>query len=750
MRRLWAALCGACLAASVTPVRIEARQHVAATHAPPLSVPYTAQTPHLCGGAALAMVRRYWGARDIHPEDFASLVNRSEGGIRTSVLAQAAATSGWTTLAGAAEGRSLLLLEQEIGRSRPVIVLIEDGTTRFHYVVVTGFTEDAVIFHDPARAPGRRMRHDRFLQAWDAAGRWYLLVMPTQTAVARSWESSNYPTERAVAPRPAGACSDLIQRHVALARERAFAEAEAGLETATRRCPDDPSGWQELAGLRFIEGRYAEAARVAAIASSLPQAAPPVFDLLGGARFLTGDLVGALDAWNRLDEPRIDWIEIQGLTRSLHPVVRAHLGLRPRTLITPNTFMRAARRLDELPTLSDSRLAYRPAADGTALVSATAHERRLMPTTSTHWALVGISAALQRDARLDLHSPLREAEQWTFAYRFAHRRPRGLFRLVLPSPGALPGLTTLDASWEGQTYESVPATSGDDQLRRQRLALTVSDWASGWLRWEGGIGWDRFRPGGRYVSFESRVTARFARDRGSVVLAAGTWHPVRPSAHAFTTASLTLHGRTAAQESAGLRMAIGLQVASRRAQQALWPVAGSSDSRGVLLRAHPCSMTDASGIRCSDGGSCTPPSNTSARCTVTRSGPLRSRRSPTRPERGDARVVLRLRSRSMWGWVCASMRPHSAGHCGLMSLAGFEMAGCHCRPASARAGATDVARAYRKARAEEPRSTRPRGAALPRGARRSSGDAGPHPARQSMLGHPGRHRHGMVLSPMIR
>ena len=37
----------------------------AARAAPLLDVPYVAQTEALCGGASVAMVQRYWGARNV-------------------------------------------------------------------------------------------------------------------------------------------------------------------------------------------------------------------------------------------------------------------------------------------------------------------------------------------------------------------------------------------------------------------------------------------------------------------------------------------------------------------------------------------------------------------------------------------------------------------------------------------------------------------------------------------------------------
>ena len=63
-----------------------------------LDVPYVSQTPELCGGAAVAMVLRYWGERDVFPQDFAPLVGAGDGGILTGALASAVRDRGWQAL----------------------------------------------------------------------------------------------------------------------------------------------------------------------------------------------------------------------------------------------------------------------------------------------------------------------------------------------------------------------------------------------------------------------------------------------------------------------------------------------------------------------------------------------------------------------------------------------------------------------------------------------------------------------------
>src|SRR5487761_2664384 len=62
-----------------------------------LQVPYVAQSELLCGGAALAMIERWWGRRGVYAEAFAYLVRPAAGGILTTELVLAARARGWQT-----------------------------------------------------------------------------------------------------------------------------------------------------------------------------------------------------------------------------------------------------------------------------------------------------------------------------------------------------------------------------------------------------------------------------------------------------------------------------------------------------------------------------------------------------------------------------------------------------------------------------------------------------------------------------
>src|SRR5688572_30863418 len=98
-----------------------------------LDVPFISQSEALCGGAAAAMVLRYWGERGLAAESFAHLVDRSAAGIRTTALIGELLQRGWD--ATGIEGTERILADH-LGRGRPVVTLIQDRPGTFHYIVV--------------------------------------------------------------------------------------------------------------------------------------------------------------------------------------------------------------------------------------------------------------------------------------------------------------------------------------------------------------------------------------------------------------------------------------------------------------------------------------------------------------------------------------------------------------------------------------------------------------------------------------
>lgn len=564
-----------------------------------LDVPYVSQTPELCGGAAVAMVLRYWGERDVFPQDFAPLVGSGDGGILTGVLASAVRDRGWQALVVPADDAHARL-RSEIDRGRPLIALIEVGPRTYHYVVIVGSTDHEVVLHDPARAPFRVLRWAEFDRAWTAAGRWMMMVLPPIGVAPRAdvARQTSAPFD-GVGQASQTPCSALVERAVQLARNGDREGAEQGLVAATRLCPTDAASWIELAGLRFSQARWSEAQDFSRTAVRLAPEDAYAWRLLATSRYLTGDVTGALEAWNRAGEPRIDAIDIHGAERTRQPVLVRAAGLRPREILTPAVFGRALRRLRELPAASNAQMRYRPIEGGLASLDIVVDERQVVPIGWAALATHGARALFFHELHVDVAGPLGTGELVSAAWRWSAARPRVALGLALPSPERLPGVVSLGWSWERQSYEARPSPD-DVTLRREerrRVELRLADWSTDWLRWQGGAALDRLRAfddldqsrdGARaYLAAEGMFDVRLAGDRVALAASGGWWMPLA-GGDRFGASSLLAAWRSTDDVTRPAWSAVtGISAASRAAPLALWPGAGTGQGRSALLRAHP-------------------------------------------------------------------------------------------------------------------------------------------------------------------
>ena len=547
-----------------------------------LDVPYLPQSEDLCGGAAMAMVLRYWGDRKVQPEDFLALVDRSASGIRTEALTADVKRRGWQAFPlDAASGATGEWIRDHIDRGRPIVALVEVSPNRYHYIVVVGWTREQVIAHDPASAPFQLMSTAEFDRAWTAAGRWAVLVLPGDDRPPAGEEASRERTSTDRSPAN-GACGPLIQNMVTLARTGQVAAAESGLLAATHLCPRNPAAWRELAGIRFLQSRWGEAASIAEHAAALDPGDEAGWDLVATSRFLNEEPAAALAAWNRIARPAVDLVRVEGVRRTRQPVVVAMLDLPPRSLLTPARLERATRRLDELPSAAATRLRYRPLADGLVEIEAVVVERPTLPRGVVPIVAAAGRALLQREVRVDIAAPTRSGELLTVAWRWWDARPRLAMSLAVPAVSWLPGVATVEGSWERQSYAT--ATIVNDE--RRRAGLRVADWASSALRWDAGVAFDRWAQDS-HLSADAAVDLRLAGDRGSIGVNAGAWTPVG-SGQRFATGRVSSAWRsTVRRDQPSWSVAAGFTTATVNAPFDLWPGAGVGHARAPLLRAHP-------------------------------------------------------------------------------------------------------------------------------------------------------------------
>jgi len=377
---------------------------------------------------------------------------------------------------------------------------------------------------------------------------------------------------------------------VQLARAGELGGAETGLLAATRLCPRDPAAWRELAGVRFLQSRWTEASASAERAALLDPGDEQGWNLLATSRFLDDLTDAALDAWNRIGRPSVDLVRVEGPRRTRDPVIAALVDLPPRTLLTANRLGRAARRLQDLPSAVRTSLRYRPIEGGLAEIEAAVVERPTLPRGAVPMVAAAARAGLWHEIELDVAAPTGSGELWTVAWRWWENRPRIAFVLAVPAASWRPGVTTIEGSWERQSYATPgmerSGTAAIHREERRRAALSVADWATSHVRWEAGAAFDRWAQDSQF-SVDAALDVRLAGDRVSIGVDAAAWVPLG-SGGRFTSGGLSSAWRsTDDHASPSWSILAGFVATSAAAPLDLWPGAGTGHARTPLLRAHP-------------------------------------------------------------------------------------------------------------------------------------------------------------------
>jgi hypothetical protein len=530
-----------------------------------LDVPFLSQSEALCGGAAAAMILRYWGERGLDAESFADLVDRSAGGIRTTRLVEDLRRRGWNAVA--ITGREDLI-DAELARGRPVLTLIEDRPGTFHYVVIVASTPKAIVFHDPARAPFRVMERARFAQRWVPADRWMAVVTPAESA-----RSSQPPPAAAVAD--GSSCASLMTIGVQHAQAGELEAAERSL-TAALSCGGSAS-LRELAGLRLLQRRWSEVSELASAAVAANPADEYAWQLLATSRFVQSDQTGALEAWNQIEQPHVDLVAVGGLTHTRQRVVERLLAVPSRALLTPGLFDLSARRLKELPSAVGTRLEFVPRS---GLVELRAHvvERPLVPSDPWSYAAIGLVALARNEVSLSTGALTGGGERISAGWRFWPGMPR--VNVELTAPAGWGGLWGVDAFGERQPFS-------DDTFptaRRASAGMTMSNWIKPWMRLSARAGIDTWESDATYGVVSGGLRLASERDRVMVDVAGSSWL----GQDDFGSMAASMRLRSSDQHQGRVFVArAGGAFATVATSPDLWFAGDTGVVRPALLRAHP-------------------------------------------------------------------------------------------------------------------------------------------------------------------
>jgi hypothetical protein len=518
------------------------------------------------------MTLRYWGERGLTADSFAHLVDRSAAGIRTTALVEELRQRGWAVSAMAG---SAPLARRELDRGRPVIALIEERPARFHYVVVVGWHDRAVIFHDPARAPFRVTTVQDFERRWASAASWMLMLAPS---ASRDQEAvrEQLVTDADAPFREGTTCEQLVNEGIRLAQSKDLDGAERAL-TSALACPG-PAALRELAGLRLLQRRWEDMGDLAAAALADDPGDEHSWQLLATSRFLRDERLQALDAWNRVGAPRVDLVRVDGLVRTAHRVVERTLDLGTGDLLTAESFARARRRLAELPAAATTRLEYVPVPSGLAELRAAVSERSLLPRGRLTYIALAASASATRQLSVTTGSLSGGGEQLFSRWRFWPRREAYGVGVRAPAPWG--GVWTLEGHEEHQAFTDPSLAAA---LRR-RARLEFSDWASGRFHWNAGGGVDRWEGRGVLANAGGAMGLVTADERWSIKVGADLW----VGQSSFGAGRLSVRGRSSTDQIGTVLVGFGgVQTATRAMPMDIRPAGDTGPARETLLRAHP-------------------------------------------------------------------------------------------------------------------------------------------------------------------
>jgi hypothetical protein len=511
-------------------------------------VPFLSQPKALCGGAALAMVARYWGVRSLLPEDFRTALTPEGNGITPEVLESRARDLGLQTFAFRGEPDAV---RQHLDRGRPLIALLDAGSGLFHYVVLLAWNGERVVFHDPTEGPFRIASARRWRERWSATGNWTLLLLPSVQS-SEPWRPRFEPTLAVTAAESGD--SPLHRRASEEFRRESWAQAASLAALIVARQPEDAGAWRLLATSRFLDGQPDE----------------------------------ALEAWNAVGEPTIDLIRIDGAVRLRPKTMEEYLGLANGRLLTARGLRRAERRLAFLPAVQAGRLGFRPLAGGRASLEGALLERRPLPGLRALVLDAGVRAAAEQALGLDQAVLAPGGETIRVAAQWQPHRSRVLLAAAAPRALRLPGVVGVQVLYDEQTYHLAvePGTPMKVRERRRRAALSVDNWWTADLMAGLEVAADEWAGGPSAITFAARAEGRLFHDHVAVAgRAAGWWSGARP----FYAGGLEVRARwgTDSEHRVGVRLRLGYDIASSHAPLALWPGAGTGPGRDHLLRAHP-------------------------------------------------------------------------------------------------------------------------------------------------------------------
>jgi hypothetical protein len=277
----------------------------------------------------------------------------------------------------------------------------------------------------------------------------------------------------------------VLRDAVALAEEGQLEGAEAILVPALDRCPHHPRLLGALAGIRFRQGRLADAEALAARLVRVDPGSVYGWDFLATTRYLQDDTRGALRAWSHGSERVVRDLEVRVLGHDgprevvTGPDPARLTGLVEGRPLTLGRLVRGERRLVALPAAARARLEYRAQPGEGVSVNGTVVLRPNHPFTNPD-LVAHAFRLLGRRVHMVAADPFGRLEQWDLSGTVEGSLHGGGVALSHTAPGGF-GVWRWVADHEVGRYGR-PGLDGSFREERTTVAWSHADWFTAALK----------------------------------------------------------------------------------------------------------------------------------------------------------------------------------------------------------------------------------------------------------------------------
>ncbi len=470
------------------------------------------------------------------------------------------------------------LVQRMLRDSVPVVALIQVAAARYHYVVIVGWGAEQVVYHDPAVAPFAALKVREFLKRWQGADAWAMIMRPSPTAAKVAAPPADSPPPGPVDSMP---CRPWLDEAADAADSNRLEDADHFLAAAAMACPSEPLVLRELAGVRFRQGRRAEAMRLADEYLRRVPGDAIGWQLLASSRYLTGDVTGALTAWNTIGRPAVDLVRVEGARHIRFRTLAHAMTISAGVVLTPARFALAQRRITDIPALAAARVSYTAVPGGVVEVRADVVEHPVVEPIPRLLVRGGLHAVVHRDVGLTVNSPLGAGEQWTLQWRWEAADPRQALRLDIPARVGLPGTLGLESSWQRYRF-----SAGIPDAERRATTLGFNTWVRSGLEAMVATRFERWSGPGDFFAFSFGSAVHGWHDRVALIAQGEQAVALNGQASYGRIATRVAWAPPVGRSAIAWTMRAGADWTSASTPVGLQPIAGGDLSRDIPLRAH--------------------------------------------------------------------------------------------------------------------------------------------------------------------